>query len=171
MALLFSVIPGLPVTRSSVVRLLDLGSVLEEELPQQRTMTSGLVFTVTAHGEIRDVRERGQEREVVLRVRPGHLGQILATVRVPLGLGLRAESHLHRLEARREVREPHVIPVVPREAIPGHAARRAADRPHPQTLARVARRPEPHDPDTHAPTACSPPPPSPAPPSPSPPAC
>ncbi len=55
----------------------DLRPMLDEKLPQDRSVAAAFVLTVAADREIGRVREHGQERQVMLGRGRGHFGPVL----------------------------------------------------------------------------------------------
>src|SRR5690349_2904867 len=107
----------------------ESGAPGREELAQHGAMAARLVLAIAAHGEVRLVRERGEEREVVLGLRALHLRAVLAHERAPLRRRARRQPQLHGLHARREIGKPYVVPVPRRELPLRHAARRTPHGP------------------------------------------
>src|SRR5690606_18838344 len=112
-------------------------------------MAPALVLAVAADGEVRVPGQRREQVERAARVRRLHLGTvapgesppaILARVRLEQGDGLLA---------RRQVREPHVVPVVRRDARLRDPAGRTPHRADARPLAGLPGGAETNDPDRH----------------------
>lgn len=114
--------------------LLYLCPCVDEKLLQDRPMAASLVLTIAAHREIRRMRQRGQQFQIVLCVARSHLGPVLPGERRPLRRRCRFLSEFHRLDARRQIREPDVVPILPRELRLRHPAWRTPDGPDPRAF-------------------------------------
>src|SRR3990167_1352708 len=124
-----------------------------EKCAQHRAVAVRFVLAIAAHGEVGVLRHPCQQRQGVAVVRRGHLGAVLALEGSPLlgrggGLGL-----LDGLGARGQVGVPDVVPVLRRELLLGHAARRAAHGADAGALAGYARAAELNDADCHGETS------------------
>src|SRR5690606_13500974 len=113
---------------------LEAGALLAKKLPKHRTVAVRLVLAITAHREVRVVRQRGEQLDGVRVLRLRHLRAGLPGERRPLGRRRGLLRLLHRLDARRQVRKPDVVPVARRELRLRHAPRRAAHRADSQAL-------------------------------------
>src|SRR5262245_24031080 len=127
----------------------DIGAPLEEELLQQRAMAANGILAIAADREVGAVRKRGEDVERLPRLGPLHLRAIAPREAPPVRIRLRAATELHGRLARRECREPGVVPITRRELRFRHAARRAPDGAEARTFADRARSPEPDDADRH----------------------
>src|SRR5208337_2779722 len=122
---------------------------LDQELAQHRAMATRFVLAIATYREVAAAGQRGERLDGVAVVRSRHLGAVLPGEGGPLGGRLGRLTELHGLEARREVGEPHVVPVPRCEFGLGHAARRTADRPDARALAPRPRAAEPDDANCH----------------------
>src|SRR5512137_372957 len=112
-------------------------------------MAVRLVLAITPDREVRLMRQPREQFERVASLRRIHLRAVLPAERRPLRRRRRLLSELHRLDARREIREPDVVPIPRRELGLRHAARRPPDGADAQALVRRPRSPEAHDADRH----------------------
>ena len=111
---------------------------------------AALVFAVAADREVRMVRQLRQHLGRMARVRPRHLAATYFFAKLrPLRRRLRRQPQLHRLQARRQGREPHVVIVALRELALRHAARRPAHRADARALARRSRAAQADDANAH----------------------
>jgi hypothetical protein len=78
-----------------------------------------------------------------------HLGPVFAGEGRPLGRRFRREPQLHRRQARREIREPNVVPVLLPELGLRHATRGAADCTDSDSLVALPRSSQSNDSHTH----------------------
>src|SRR5512135_1369507 len=94
----------------------------------------------------------GQPREQferMARLRRAHLGAVLPPKRGPLRGRFSLLAELHRPDARREIGEPDVVPVLRGEFALRHAARRAPDGADAQAFVLRPWSAETHDTDRH----------------------
>src|SRR3974390_1467092 len=103
---------------------LKLRAVLSQQLAQNGTMAVRLIRAIAPDGEVGPMRQRGQQLDGVVRIRPRHLRAVLPHEDSPLRRRFCLLRELHGLETRREGREPQVIPVLRSKPALGHAARR-----------------------------------------------
>src|SRR6185503_531995 len=109
-------------------------------------MATRLVFAVAADTEARVPRQRGQQRNQPLRGRHVNLRAIFFRERRPPFVGERLRGgELEERRARREVGQPEVEVVEPREILLLHAPRRTAHGAQPDAFPFRARRPESND--------------------------
>src|SRR5690606_25921394 len=127
----------------------DPGALAGEELPQDGAVAAGLVRAVAADGEVGVLREDGQQLQRPACVRRLHLGAVAAGEALPAGLARVGLEQADGFLAGRHVREPHVVPVVRRDARLGDAARRAPHRADARPLAGLPGGAETNDPHCH----------------------
>src|SRR5262245_5229522 len=113
-------------------------------------MAAGFVGAVAADGEVRMPGQGRQQIEQAGSVRRPHLGAIALRIRRPVAVANDRPAELERARAGRQLRQPHVVPVLPGILGLLHAAGRATDRADAQALAGKPRAAEPDDADTHA---------------------
>jgi len=113
------------------------------------------VLAVATHRKVRLMGERGQQFQRMPIIRSRHFGTIPFDESGPLGGGFGGEAELHGFKARRQVREPDVIPVLRGEFGLGHPARRTANRSNAETLPCYSRTTEPDNTDRHGLFGCS----------------
>src|SRR5262245_59040420 len=97
-------------------------------------MAALLVFTITTHREIRVLRKRGEHVERMAGRRLRHLGTEFPEEGRPLLVRLRGKGCFHELRARREEREPDVVPVEAGKVFLWHTARGTAHGAQPRAL-------------------------------------
>src|SRR6185369_4910753 len=61
-----------PPCDAAIAALFDLGPGLREQLPQDRPVAAALVLAIATHREVRRVRQRGEQLDVVLRIGTRH---------------------------------------------------------------------------------------------------
>src|SRR5581483_1919121 len=127
----------------------DVGAFFDEQLSQHRAVAVRLVLAIAADREIRRVRERREHIEQVIALGTLHFGAIFTYELLPLGGGRRVQRKLHDFRAWREIRQPHVVPVLRGVTRLRHAARRAPYRADTHTFVARARTAEPDDTDAH----------------------
>ena len=99
-------------------------------------MTARLILAIAAHRKIRLVRQGRQQIEGPAVFRLRHLGAITFHESGPLLPGFSMQSQFDRLRRRRQIREPHVVPVARREFGFRNAAGRPPDRADAQPFVR-----------------------------------
>src|SRR5215813_5502876 len=87
-------------------------AALGEKRAQHRAMAARLVLAVAADREVRVARECREYVEGARAIRLRHLRAVLPEERPLLLVGAGYEAHLHRLDARREIGKPDVVPIV-----------------------------------------------------------
>ena len=90
-------------------------------------MAMRFVFAIAADREIALVGERREQFDRVTVFGSRHFSPVFLEEGCPLRGRLGLMRELHRFEARRQVGEPHVVPVPRSELGLWHAARRTAD--------------------------------------------
>ena len=88
-------------------------------------MTPGLFGTVAADGKIRVLRERRQKVECPDVVQGCHFGSVFLYERGPLAFSLGILRQFDGFRTWREIREPHVVPIVRSVLTLRNASRRA----------------------------------------------
>src|SRR4051794_31890244 len=118
-------------------------------------MTAAFVRAIATDGEVRLTRERRQKVEEARVLALLHLLAISTDEALPLAVRCRCESALHEAGARRELRQPDVIPVVGGKAFSPYTARRAAHCTNAQSLSGHSVGPKTNDTNAHMPPAAS----------------
>ncbi len=95
------------------------------------------------------VGEGGQQGQIVLRGRGGHLGLVLLAEGGPPGRGVGSLTEFHGLGAGGQIGEPDVVPILAGERRFGHAARGATHGTDAKPLILEAGAAESHDGDRH----------------------
>lgn len=90
-------------------------------------MAMGFILAIAAHRKVALVGEGGEEVESVLVFGERHFGPVFTDKCGPLGRCFGGEGNFHRLEARRNVGKPDIIPVLGSEFGFGHAPRRTTN--------------------------------------------
>src|SRR5690606_25175003 len=116
---------------------------------QYRAVAAVLILAIAAYRKVRAAREHGEQLNAASCIRRRHLLAVLPLETLPLSITLRRESELHRLDGRRQVRIPDVVPVLPRELRLRHTPWRTPHCPDACALPRSTRRPKPYHPDAH----------------------
>src|SRR5690349_3965729 len=112
-------------------------------------MATRLVLAIAANGEIRLVRQRGEQIKHAAVIGPRHFGTITPRKCRPLAGRMTRQGEFYGVRGRCEVRQPDVVPVARREPRLRNAARRPPHRPNSQSLARKSRRAQTHASDGH----------------------
>ena len=112
-------------------------------------MTAFLSLAVAAHGEVRLLRQCGEQADCMAVFGRGHLCSVLAYERRPLGRRLGLLPELHGFGARSQVREPHVVPVLACELGLRDASWRTPNGPDSEAFFLRPRGSEPHNTDNH----------------------
>src|SRR5574341_953930 len=129
---------------------IDACTVLPQQLAQDRAVAARLVLAIAADREVRMMRQRGKQLGQAPRRGGFHFLEIttrkLSPALVRPGLSDRPSEERF---ARREIRQPEVVVIAPREIRLAHAARRAPHGAEARALAFGARATEPDDANRH----------------------
>ncbi len=117
-------------------------SMFQQERPQDGTVATRFVCTVTAYGEIGIVREGRKEEEKPRRFGALHFGPVSPGEGLPGPVIRSGEGLLDQALRWRQVRKPYVVEITGRMLSLRHAARRAAHGPQAQPLAAGSRAPQ-----------------------------
>jgi hypothetical protein len=129
--------------------LVYVGAVFGEEFPQYGAMTVMLILAVAPHRETGLSGESRQQVEKPGIVGSRHLLAVAAHERLPLLRGSRRLCLLHEFGTGSELRQPHVVPVIGRETLLRHTARRPSNRAYAKTLSALTLRTQSDDSDAH----------------------
>jgi len=112
----------------------NLGSPLDQKLPENRTVAAVLVLAVTTDREVRLVREGREQVQHPRGLRLRHLGPVLPLEALPFPRRLRPLRFFDQLGARSQIREPHIVPVLGRVTLLRDPSRRPAHGPNAQAF-------------------------------------
>ena len=125
----------------------EFGTLLKEQVSQNRPVTASLVLAVATHREVRVVRQHSQQFSGMIGFGLYHFGPVSLHKPGPLRRGLGSLCQFHRFETRCQVRKPHVVPIFRCKVRPWNTTRWKTYGSDTNTLSFDSRRPKPNNTD------------------------